>query len=273
MSEVANFRIGRQRYSLPRLWDYIEALESALIGDIILVATPATTSSSSAAVAAAIAGAAGKFTRDVHLELQDTAGNVHKWYNGALSIAASESTVGDGTSAIEDAASTVTFDAGVADVTLEYIGTWDDGVAQVETIQVTHKANSAGTITMQLTAAGMTGSPISTALEVEADDTAAQVATKIAAALTAVANIAAKFTISVTGAGLDVVTATAKTKAANDGTLAFAFTDTDTTGVTCGSSTNTTAGVAPDTQTLTVTGGTILGVSVTNKTSVDTLIA
>ena len=38
-------------------------------------------------------------------------------------------------------------------------------------------------------------------------------------------------------------------------------------------STATTGGVAADTQTLTITGGTILGYTVTNKTSKDTLIA
>lgn len=273
MTYIDVFRRGRQRYSLPKLWAYLETVESAMNGDIILVATPATTGSSAAAIAAAIAGAAGKFTRDVALKLTNTAGDIQTWYNGTMSIGVVDVTAGDGVSAIEDSATTVTFASGQATVTIEYTGTWDDGIAQVETMQVTHKADSAGTITMRLTAAGMAGSPIDTALEVALNDTAAQVATKVADALTAVAAIAAKFTVTVTGAGLDTITVTAKTKAANDGTLALAFTDTDTTGVTVGASTNATAGVAPDTNTLTVIGGTVLGASVTNKTSVDTVIA
>lgn len=117
--------------------------------------------------------------------------------------------------------------------------------AQTETIQVTHKADAAGTITMTLTSAGLEGSPLATEIEVELDDTAAIVAGKIADAMNAVAAIAGLFTLD-NGEDTDTVTIAAKTPLANDDTLAFSFADTDTTGVTVGASTNGTAGVPYD---------------------------
>jgi hypothetical protein len=63
---------------------------------------------------------------------------------------------------------------------------------------------------------------------------------------------------------------TAKTPAANDATMAFGFADTDSTGVTFGSSTNTTAGVAKETDTLTVAQYSLLGHTIAAKTSVET---
>ncbi|MPM44573.1 hypothetical protein SDC9_91252 [bioreactor metagenome] len=56
-------------------------------------------------------------------------------------------------------------------------------------------------------------------------------------------DVSAHFTAS-NAAG--IITLTANTPLANDTTLAFGFTDTDTTGVTAGSSTNGTAGVPYD---------------------------
>ncbi len=273
MTMIDKFKMGRSRYSLAKLWSYLAILEAALIGDLVIVATPTTLGSSAAAVNAAIGGAAAKFTRQVTIELQNAAGDVHTWFNGSLAIAVAEVTAGSGVSAIAGGVSSVTFVEGVATVTLEYTGAWAGGVKQVETQQITHKADAAGTITVTVTSAGMTDSPKAVAVEVGLDDTASEVAALIVEALNDDAAVAAKFTASVTGAGSDVVTLTAKAVAANDGTLAMGFVDTDTTGVAAGASTNATAGVAADTQTLTITGGTILGYAVTNKTSVDTLVA
>jgi hypothetical protein len=116
--------------------------------------------------------------------------------------------------------------------------------AQTETKQVTHGATSAGTITLTLTAAGYDGDPVE--VEVEAEDTVTEVAGKIADALNAQDEFAAMFMASVTGESSDTVTLTAAAPAANDSTLSLAFADTDTTGVTMGSSTNGTAGVPYD---------------------------
>lgn len=107
---------------------------NAIAGDIILQATPATLGSSSAEVATAIAGEELKFTRDVELKLVATDGSVHNWYNGTMNIAATETTAGDGTSAISESATSVTFAKGVATVTLEYIGTWSEGDTQTLTV-------------------------------------------------------------------------------------------------------------------------------------------
>lgn len=119
--------------------------------------------------------------------------------------------------------------------------------AQTETQQITHKADAAGTITIAVTAAALgDASPKSVAVEVALDDTAAEVAALIVAALNDDEDVSAHFTASVTGAGTDTVTLTANTPLANDATLAMAFTDTDTTGVTAGASTNGTTGVPYD---------------------------
>ncbi|MFX4263119.1 hypothetical protein ACOBQJ_13105 [Pelotomaculum propionicicum] len=114
--------------------------------------------------------------------------------------------------------------------------------AQTETIEVTHKADAAGTITMTITAAAL-GDPVPVAVEVEQDDAVGAVAALIAEALNDNEDVAAAFTASANAA---VVTLTAFKPLANDGTLAFGFVDTDTTGVTCGASTNGTTGVPYD---------------------------
>lgn len=114
--------------------------------------------------------------------------------------------------------------------------------AQTETIEITHKADAAGTITMTITSAAL-GAPVPVAVEVAQDDAVGAVAALIVAALNDDESVAAAFAASANAA---VVTLTALTPLANDGTLAFGFVDTDTTGVTCGASTNGTAGVPYD---------------------------
>ena len=119
--------------------------------------------------------------------------------------------------------------------------------AQTETIQVTQGCSTAGNLTVAVTAAALgAGSPVSVTVPVTTDDdTAAEVATKIAAGLNADDKIKAVFAATVTGAGNDTITLTAKAPAANDDTLAIAVT-VGSTGVTVGSSTNGTAGVPYD---------------------------
>ncbi|HWQ89518.1 MAG TPA: hypothetical protein VN374_06050 [Desulfitobacteriaceae bacterium] len=117
---------------------------------------------------------------------------------------------------------------------------------QTEIQEYTHKADAGGTITVTVTAAGMNGSPKAVALEVETDDTAIEVATKVVAALNADEDVSAKFVASNEDGTSATVTLTALAPAANDATLAMAFVDTDTTGVTAGVSTDGTAGVPYD---------------------------
>ncbi len=117
---------------------------------------------------------------------------------------------------------------------------------QTETKEVTHAVTAPGTVTLELTAAALgEASPKVVEVEIAAeDDTVTKVAEKMVDALNADEDIGALFTAS-NEAG--VITLTAKAYAANDATLALAFTDTDTTGVTMGASTNGTAGVPDDT--------------------------
>lgn len=116
--------------------------------------------------------------------------------------------------------------------------------AQVETIAVTHKADLAGTIVVTVTAAGMANSPKAINVVVAAeDDTNAKVATKIRAALNDSVDITSFFTVG--GSSANIVLTT-KAIAANDATLAIALSDAASTGVTMGSSTDTTAGVPYD---------------------------
>jgi hypothetical protein len=132
-------------------------------------------------------------------------------------------------------------------------------------------APAAGDITMTVTAAGMTNSPKAVVIAIGATDyTASEVGALTRTALGLDADVSAFFTVS--GTGADVIL-TAITPAANDATLAFGFADTDTTGVTFGASGNTTAGVAKETDTLTVAEATILGYTIAAKTSVETFEA
>ena len=115
---------------------------------------------------------------------------------------------------------------------------------QTETIEVTHGCSTAGDITVAVTAAALGGaSPKSATVTLTTDDdTVTEVAAKIVTALNSDTAIGAAFTASnVAG----VITLTADAYAANDATLAIAAT-VGSTGVTVGSSTNGTAGVAQD---------------------------
>lgn len=118
------------------------------------------------------------------------------------------------------------------------------GVFQQETATVVGTITTGGNASVVVTAAGMAGSPITLSVAVALNDTDAQVATKIRAALNANAVIAAFFTIS--GTGADVIL-TANVSAANDATMNLAYDDDTSAGLTGdATSTNTTAGVLGD---------------------------
>lgn len=128
-------------------------------------------------------------------------------------------------------------------------------IKQVETITCTAgESTGAGNITMTITSANMVGSPQAVVVAIAASDSIANVITKTKAALEADAFVSEYFDV---GGASTTVTLTPKVAVANDSTLAFGFVDTDTTGVTFGASTNTTAGVIPDTSYKTDSSGNV----------------
>lgn len=118
------------------------------------------------------------------------------------------------------------------------------GTNQVETatIVAASGATTAGNLNVTVTSALVTGSPLLVPVALLlTDNTASLVATKVRAALTATAAIAAHYTVGGTGANYSL---TAIEKAANDSTLNLAHANGTCTGITTATtSTNTTAGV------------------------------
>lgn len=118
------------------------------------------------------------------------------------------------------------------------------GTNQVETATIVAAAGAttAGNLNVTVTSALVTGSPLLVPVALLlADDTAAKVATKVRAALTATAAITAHYTVGGTGADYAL---TAIEKAANDSTLNLAHANGTSAGITTSTtSTNTTAGV------------------------------
>ena len=117
--------------------------------------------------------------------------------------------------------------------------------AQTETIEVTHGCSTAGDLPVVVTAGTLLGkdSPVTVTVPVTTDmDTVTEVAAAVVARLNADETISAVFTAS---NAEGVITLAAKTPLANDSTLSIAFT-VGSTGVTVGSSTNGTGGVAID---------------------------
>jgi hypothetical protein len=118
------------------------------------------------------------------------------------------------------------------------------GTNQVETATIVAAAGAttAGNLNVTVTSALVTGSPLLVPVALLlTDDTAAKVATKVRAALTATAAITAHYTVGGTSADYSL---TAIAKAANDSTLNLAHANGTSAGITtAATSTNTTAGV------------------------------
>jgi len=125
------------------------------------------------------------------------------------------------------------------------------GVAQVETATAAGTATAPGDVTVTVTSAGMTGSPLAVTVPILNGDTASVWAGKVRTALTANATIAARFTVSGTTTSIiltrkpgEVLTDGVNTVnlfVANDSTLNIAL--AGPAGVTtAGTSANTTAG-------------------------------
>lgn len=110
--------------------------------------------------------------------------------------------------------------------------------------QVTHKADSAGNITMSMAGTALgDNDPTAVVVAVAENDAVGVVAGKIVAALNLDADFAAAYLATLS---TDKVVVTAVAEAANDATMALSFTDTGTTGVTMGADGDKVTGVAPD---------------------------
>jgi len=232
----------------------------AMLGDIQWSISPSTLSTSPTSEA---------WTRKVLVKAVNSDGETHKWVNTAISSGVSiADTSSAGTASITS--TTLTLSEGVAVVTVSGDAEdWLGGTAQEKAITVTGAPSSSGTVTFAVTAAGMDNSPKD--VEVELDHTTMTnvtlTADAIVTALEADSDVSSFFTVDNT-AGKIVLTAI--TPAANDATMDIAFTDTDTTNATCGASADETAGVAKETDTLTVAEEVIAGVTMSAVTSVET---
>lgn len=121
-----------------------------------------------------------------------------------------------------------------------------EGIRQLETATVVGTVSTAGNLTVTVTAAGMTGSPISLTVAVLLADSDIVVAQKIRAAMQANANIIALFAVG--GAGPEV-TLTKLAPAANDDTLNIAIALATAAGITAAAaSVDTIAGIAANTK-------------------------
>jgi len=113
---------------------------------------------------------------------------------------------------------------------------------QVETAVVVVTVVTVGNANFILTAAGMTGDPITTVVALANGDSADTVATKAVTTMNLDANITAMFKIVANGPNIVITRLIA---AANDGTLNLAYADVTSAGLTDdATSNNTTAGVA-----------------------------
>lgn len=237
-----------------------DLLADAMQGDMVIDISPETVSAVPTASA---------WDRNVVITLQNAAGETHEWMNAAFTTTSSIADASSaGTATI--VSTTLTFVAGVATVVVSGdAAAWLGGTAQIETITCTAgESTGAGDITMTITSAGMDNSPKAVVVAIGAeDDTVDEVAALVRAALALDADVISFFEVS---GATDEVILTAITPAANDGSLAFGFVDTDSTGVTFGASTNTEAGVAKETDTLTIANITVMGYTVTGGTSVET---
>ena len=125
------------------------------------------------------------------------------------------------------------------------VDTTPGGTQQIETATLVGTVSTAGALTVIVTGALVTGTPLSMQVDVAASDTPTQVATKIRTAMN-VAAITDDYTIG--GAAADI-TLTTILSAANDATLNLDYHITSTIGVTdATTSANTTPGVAATVQ-------------------------
>jgi len=244
-----------------RLNALLNILQSAISGDLAFSVSPATVASSATSSA---------WTRTVTISLVDSDGNVQTWFTKDITTGVSIADSSAGTATIPS--TTLTFVNGVATVVISgNAASWAGGTKQVKTATIALDTAADGKVKMTVK-----GALLDEAVDVEVDvlstdDTAAKVAAKCAAALTATEAFDGLYTFA-NVAGQATITITAAHPAADDDTI-----DLESANVGAGSivtpadtAADTTPGVAPDTDTLTVAQATIVGYTVAAKTSVET---
>ena len=223
--------------------NYFKEFFKAASGDLVVKCLPAT-----ATVSKGTGGVTG--TTIIKAALTDALGNIHQWFNGPLTLAVTQSTSGGGTGSISPTAGSQTASDGYIAVTVQgSAGTWSAGTLQVGTLTVSSAVVNSGTVSVVVTAAGLTGSPKTYT---------------VAAALWAVmsADSVLKAMFAVTNVGATIVLTDLPPAGANDGTMNMALNLGTASGVS-GAYVATTAGVAADSITVTVTSAiTILGYTV-----------
>lgn len=240
----------------------VAQMAKALQGDIVIAITPATVTAGVAAV-----NASGR-KRFVNIVVKSADGKPHTFLDGkAITVALTKSSSA-GTATIPT--TTPKFRNGSITVPISYGGTWAGGTKQKETLTLAGNVSAAGDAEVTVTAAGLAGSPVTLAVAVANADTPLLYGPKVLAALQANTALAAFFTFSA-GATANIIVAEAKLAAANDATMELAAATGTATGITSVTSANTTAGVAPDTSTLTVSNVTFAGATITGGTSVETV--
>ena len=132
MSKINEFK--GFKHTFKTVYDYMAIVEKGLNGDMVLALTPATLGSSAVAVTTAIAGASGKFTRTVTVTLKTASGEVCTFLNGTFAVAVTETTAGNGTSALAGGVSTIALVNGIGTINIEYTGAWASGDTQTLTV-------------------------------------------------------------------------------------------------------------------------------------------
>lgn len=241
---------------------FARMLSKAAAGDMVLSISPATVTGEAATE---------DFTRSVTIKLTDSEGAIHTWYSADLAASIAEVTVGTGAAAITD--TTPPMVAGVCTVPISCTGAWAAGVAQVETATAAGTVTTAGNASVTVKSALFEADEV-VAVPVVVDDDANAIAAAIRTALASNEVVSAGFNVSGEDAA---VILTAKVPAANDATLNIAIADGTGDGASVGvttaaTSADTVPGVAPDTNTLTISNKTIMGYTVTGGTSVMTIV-
>lgn len=174
--------------------------------------------------------------------------------------------IGNAATALSSATDFVSFDAVIVgsasdlviDISdLDSTGTtaWTAGTAQVETATAVGTIGTSGNASVVVTAADVTGSPVTVSVAVTAGDTAAVWGPKVVTALAANTAIAAVYTAGGTGASITLTRKATTTYTvgatsvpvypADDATLNISLDNDTCTGITTATtSANTTAGVA-----------------------------
>jgi hypothetical protein len=109
----------------PELREYLEGVEDALNGDVLMDISPSATGSDPTTA---------DFTRDVTITIVNAAGETLEWVNAAFTTTASIAEVTNGNGAASIASTTLTLVDGVAVITVSCTGTWIENDTSTLTI-------------------------------------------------------------------------------------------------------------------------------------------